>query len=66
MGCGEVKFTGQILPSATKIEYRIAMKRVIERKLIMGIANGSVAVDGKVIYTAQDLRVGLFGSTETF
>ena len=66
LGCGEVKFTGQILPSATKVEYRIAMKRVIERKLIMGIANGSVAVDGKVICTAQDLRVGLFGSTETF
>jgi 3-hydroxyacyl-[acyl-carrier protein] dehydratase/trans-2-decenoyl-[acyl-carrier protein] isomerase len=61
-----VKFTGQILPSAKKVEYRIAMKRVIERKLIMGIANGSVAVDGNIIYTANDLRVGLFSSTETF
>jgi len=48
------------------VEYRIAMKRVIERKLIMGIANGSVAVDGNIIYTANDLRVGLFSSTETF
>ena len=66
LGCGEVKFTGQILPSAKKVEYRIAMKRVIERKLIMGIANGSVAVDGNIIYTANDLRVGLFSSTETF
>ena len=66
LGCGDVKFTGQILPSAKKVEYRISMKRVIERKLIMGIANGSVAVDGEVIYTAQDLRVGLFSSTETF
>ena len=66
LGCGDVKFTGQILPSAKKVEYRISMKRVIERKLIMGIANGSVSVDGEVIYTAQDLRVGLFGSTETF
>lgn len=42
------------------------MKRVIERKLIMGIADGSVAVDGKVIYTASDLRVGLFTSTDAF
>ena len=66
LGCGDVKFTGQILPTAKKVEYRISMKRVIERKLIMGIANGSVSVDGEVIYTAQDLRVGLFGSTETF
>jgi len=66
LGCGEVKFTGQILPSAKKVEYRISMKRVIERKLIMGIANGSVAVDGNIIYTANDLRVGLFSSTETF
>jgi 3-hydroxyacyl-[acyl-carrier protein] dehydratase/trans-2-decenoyl-[acyl-carrier protein] isomerase len=66
LGCGEVKFTGQILPSAKKVEYRITMKRVIERKLIMGIANGSVAVDGNIIYTANDLRVGLFSSTETF
>ena len=66
LGCGEVKFTGQILPSAKKVEYRISMKRVIERKLIMGISNGSVAVDGNIIYTANDLRVGLFSSTETF
>jgi len=42
------------------------MKRVIERKLVMGIADGSVAVDGKVIYTASDLRVGLFQSTDNF
>ena len=66
LGSGEVKFTGQILPSASTVTYRINMKRVIERKLIMGIADGSVAVDGKVIYTASDLRVGLFTSTESF
>jgi 3-hydroxyacyl-[acyl-carrier protein] dehydratase/trans-2-decenoyl-[acyl-carrier protein] isomerase len=42
------------------------MKRVIERKLIMGIADGSVSVDGREIYTAKDLRVGLFSSTESF
>ena len=66
LGSGEVKFTGQILPTASKVEYSIQIKRVIERKLVMGIADGSVAVDGEVIYTAKDLRVGLFQSTEGF
>ena len=66
LGSGEVKFTGQILPTASKVEYSIQIKRVIERKLVMGIADGSVAVDGEVIYTAKDLRVGLFQSTEAF
>lgn len=66
LGSGEVKFTGQILPTAKKVTYNITMKRVIERKLIMGIADGTVAVDGRVIYTATDLRVGLFTSTESF
>lgn len=66
LGAGEVKFTGQILPSATKVVYDIRMKRVIERKLVMGIGDGSVSVDGREIYTAADLRVGLFQSTENF
>jgi 3-hydroxyacyl-[acyl-carrier protein] dehydratase/trans-2-decenoyl-[acyl-carrier protein] isomerase len=66
LGSGEVKFTGQILPSAKSVSYNIAIKRVIERKLIMGIADGSVSVDGREIYTAADLRVGLFQSTESF
>ena len=66
LGSGEVKFFGQVLPSAQKVTYHITMKRVIERKLVMGIAYGSLSVDGKEIYTAQDLRVGLFTSTESF
>jgi len=66
LGSGDVKFTGQILPSAQLVEYHIQIKRVIERKLVMGIADGTVSVDGNVIYTANDLRVGLFQSTETF
>ena len=66
LGSGEVKFTGQILPSAHKVSYNIHMKRVIERKLIMGIADGVVSVDGREIYNASDLRVGLFSSTESF
>ena len=66
LGSGDVKFTGQVLPTAKRVEYKIQIKRVIERKLVMGIADGTVAVDGNVIYTAKDLRVGLFQSTESF
>lgn len=66
LGVGEVKFTGQILPSAKLVTYRIDMKRVIKRKLFMGMADGEVAVDGRVIYTASDLKVGLFTDTSSF
>ena len=66
LGCSEVKFSGQVLPSATKVVYNINVKRVIERKLIMGIADGNLSVDGQEIYSAKELRVGLFKSTESF
>lgn len=66
LGVGEVKFTGQILPTAKKVTYRIDMTRVIKRKLFMGIAEGSVSVDGREIYTAKDLKVGLFQDTSSF
>ncbi len=62
LGSGEVKFTGQVLPENKMVRYNIHMKRVIERKLVMGIADGTVEVDDKVIYTAKDLRVGLFSA----
>ncbi len=66
LGSGEVKFTGQVTPKNKLITYHIDMKRVILRKLVMGIADGRMEVDGKPIYTAKDLRVGLFTSTENF
>ena len=66
LGVGEVKFTGQILPTAKKVVYRIHIKRLINRKLIMGMADGEVEVDGRVIYTATDLKVGLFKDTSGF
>ncbi len=66
LGSGEVKFTGQVLPTAKKVVYRIELKRVIMRRLIMGIADAHMEVDGREIYTAKDLRVGLFTSTENF
>jgi 3-hydroxyacyl-[acyl-carrier protein] dehydratase/trans-2-decenoyl-[acyl-carrier protein] isomerase len=66
LGCGEVKFTGQILPTARQVSYRLDVKRVIARKLSMIIADGEVAVDGRAIYQAKNLRVGLFHSTDNF
>lgn len=66
LGVGEVKFTGQILPTAKKVTYQINMKRVINRKLVMGMADGRVLVDGKEIYVAKDLKVGLFKDTSNF
>ena len=66
LGAGNVKFTGQILPTAKKVTYTLDMKRVIVRRLSMVIADGSVSVDGRVIYTAEDLKVGLFLSTDSF
>ncbi|MDH5483947.1 MAG: 3-hydroxyacyl-[acyl-carrier-protein] dehydratase FabA [Gammaproteobacteria bacterium] len=66
LGVGEVKFTGQVLPTAKKVSYQINIKRVIARGLVMGIADGSVSVDGREIYTAKGLRVGLFTSTDDF
>jgi 3-hydroxyacyl-[acyl-carrier protein] dehydratase/trans-2-decenoyl-[acyl-carrier protein] isomerase len=60
LGAGEIKFTGQVLPDATKVTYTLNVKRVIERRLVMGIADGELDCDGKTIYEARDLRVGLF------
>ncbi len=64
LGVGAVHFFGQILPSARKVIYKIDIKRVLRSKLAMVIGDGSVLVDGKEIYTAKDLRVGLLTSTE--
>ena len=66
LGSGEVKFKGEILPTAKIVKYHIHLKRIIERKLVMGIADGMVSVDDKEIYNAKDLRVGLFTNTESF
>ena len=60
LGVGEVKFSGQVLETAKKITYHINMKRVIMRKLVMGIADGIVKSDGRPIYDVKDMRVGLF------
>ena len=66
LGSGIVKFSGQVTPKNKLVTYRIDMRRVMLRKLVMGVADGHMLVDGKEIYSAKDLRVGLFKSTEDF
>ena len=64
LGVGEVKFTGQVTPDIKKVVYKIDLKRVINRKLVMGIADGVLEANGQVIYTCNDMRVGLFGAAK--
>jgi len=66
LGAGEVKFTGQVLPTGKRITYHIDIKRLVMRKLVMGIADARMEIDGREIYAANDLRVGLFTRTDNF
>tara|TARA_Y100000588_G_scaffold371987_1_gene444021 strand:- start:236 stop:748 length:513 start_codon:yes stop_codon:yes gene_type:complete len=60
LAVGNVKFSGQILPSNKSLTYKLDIKRIIMRKLILGIANGKVICDDNLVYEAEDIRVGLF------
>ena len=60
LGVGEVKFTGMVTPSVRKVEYVVTLKRLILRKLVLGVADGVMKADGETIYTATDMKVGLF------
>lgn len=66
LGSGEVKFAGQVLPSDKKVTYEIDMKRIIKQRLTVGIGNGKMSVDERVIYNATGLRVGLFENISSF
>jgi len=66
LGAGDVKFTGQVTPKNHILTYRVNLKRVMMRKLVMGIADACLLIDNREIYIAKDLRVGLFESTENF
>ena len=61
-----MKFTGQVLPTAKRVSYEIDISRVVNRKLVLAVAVGRKHAAGREIYTARDLRVGLFTSTESF
>jgi len=62
LSVGEVKFSGMVLPSVRKIEYIVDLKRIILRKLTLGIGDGALRADGETMFLAKDLRVGLFQS----
>jgi 3-hydroxyacyl-[acyl-carrier protein] dehydratase/trans-2-decenoyl-[acyl-carrier protein] isomerase len=64
LGAGEVKFSGMVVPSAKLVRYEIDMRRVINRNLILGVGDGAMFADGKRIYEAKDLRVGLFSAEQ--
>ena len=60
LGAGTVKFTGQVLQDVSLVEYQLDIRRVITGRLTMGISNARLLADGQQIYSAEDLRVGLF------
>jgi 3-hydroxyacyl-[acyl-carrier protein] dehydratase/trans-2-decenoyl-[acyl-carrier protein] isomerase len=60
LGVGEVKFSDMVTPAGKLIRYTVDLKRVIDRKLKLAIADGTMELDGKVIYVTKDMRVGLF------
>lgn len=64
LGVGQVKFTDQVTPDKSLVEYRIDIKRVMSRKITLGIADGVMKVDGNVAYEAADLKVTLFNAEE--
>lgn len=66
LGCGKVNFRGQVLPTTKVVQYEIDLTRVREGRNVLGIADCRVLADGKQIYTAQDVKVGLFTSLDEF
>jgi 3-hydroxyacyl-[acyl-carrier protein] dehydratase/trans-2-decenoyl-[acyl-carrier protein] isomerase len=64
LGVGEVKFSAMVTPAVKKLEYVINLKRVINRKLVLGIADGIIKADGEIAFTVSDMKVGLFGADE--
>ena len=64
LGLGELKFSGEVLPSVKKVVYGIDIKRVMRSKLVLGIADGWLSADGAVIYRAFDLKVACSARTQ--
>ena len=64
LGVGEVKFTGSSFTISKKSNLSYFSKRLILRKLILGVADGVLKADGKTIYEAKDMKVGLFTNSE--
>ena len=64
LGVGEVKFSQMVLPTAKLVSYHLNLKRIIMRRLVLGVADGIMKVDGETVYRAKDLKVGLFTAPE--
>lgn len=64
LGVGKVKFTGQVTNDIKTVRYEIDIKRAMRGKLVLGIADGRLYADDQLIYTADDMRVGVFRSDE--
>ena len=62
LGVGEVKFTGMVTPDIKLVRYEVNFTRVIDRKLKLGMANGTMYADNEKIYSAENMKVGLFQS----
>ncbi len=66
LGVGKVRFSGQIYPDAGNIEYQLHIKRLFSKPLPMAIADGAVLLNQRMIYQADDLRVGLIKANDDF
>ena len=63
LGVNSVKFTGEVLKQVKMATYEIDMKRILKKEgTTVGLANGTLKADDKIIYTAENLKVGLFKS----
>ena len=61
LGVNAVKFTGEVLQNVKKASYEIDMKKILAKEgTTVGLANGILLADGKKIYSAENLKVGLF------
>ncbi|MDP6351910.1 MAG: 3-hydroxyacyl-[acyl-carrier-protein] dehydratase FabA [Alphaproteobacteria bacterium] len=66
LGVGAVKLTGQVQPDTRLVSYHVEVRRIVNRKLVLGIADGVMRADGEVVYTAEGLKVGLFAAAPRF
>ena len=66
LGAEKVKFFGQVLPTAKIVRYELDIKRIINRGAVLGLAHGKMYVDDREVYSAENLKVGLFKDTSNF
>ncbi len=64
LGVGEVKFTGQVTPEKKLVSYHVDIRRVINRQVALAIADGTMSVDGELVYSIKNMKVGTFLSTD--